>query len=129
MNTIPANDEFNKVTEIELDNTLSTKSEEILNSPAKEWSEEFETLKAGIIQYVVDLSFGEKNKAGSRENMEKALDLLFTIHSAHLVERIEKKKELYKSALAKAKGEPITEQILEMQIVALDQAIDIIKDN
>jgi hypothetical protein len=73
-------------------------------NPANEYGEEVEKLKAGIIQYAVDLSFGYKNKTGSRKNMKTALDLLLTNHSAYL---------LTNTALLKGERRRIIEQIRE----------------
>jgi hypothetical protein len=88
-------------------------------------NEKFEKLKAGTIQYAVDLSSGENNKARSKENMERALDLLLTIHSARIVERLEAEKP----DLSNHDGSFASLRFWQGYRKGLDQAIDIIEDN
>jgi len=139
-----ANNEFNKVTEIELDNTLSTKSEGMLNSPAKEWREAPEEIRAKC-RAICNVTDTDENNAEvytyTKPAIETAVDIAYqaglTTHSAHLVARIEeildrhcdwKPTEGYGSEEEKGyqKGLIAEARLLRKEILE-DQAIDIVK--
>lgn len=97
-------------------------------TPAKEWREEEVKRKMAINEYLHNygLEDGSSLDAGEIEELcESIVEHFLTTHSAHLVERIEalkKKTGLDRSSLAIGMHEHWHNQ-------ALDQAIDIVKDN